>query len=112
GLLRYRLLFAACTLLVLLLALAFAHPYVRQQVLAGKHANEVTVLAIDNSLSMRAGSRLDQAKQAAKSVIGGLRPGQRAQVLAFGARVQVMSEATNDHRTRNDGLDAITAADA
>src|SRR6266480_3140065 len=60
--LRYLLLFAA-RMLVLLLVLAFAHPYVRQQVLASKRAGEVTVLAIDNSLSMRAANRLDQAKQ-------------------------------------------------
>src|SRR5215471_8405909 len=110
--LRYLLLFAARALLVLLLVLAFAHPYVRQQVLGGKRAGEVTVLAIDNSLSMRAGSRLDQAKQAAKSVVGGLRPGQRAQVLAFGSRVQVMSEVTDDHSALNAGIDGITGSDA
>ena len=110
--LRYLLLFAARALLVLLLVLAFAHPYIRQQVLASKRSGEVTVLAIDNSLSMRAGNRLDQAKQAAKSVIGGLRPGQRAQVLAFGSRVQVMSEVTDDHQPLNAGVDAITPSDA
>ena len=68
------------------------------------------MLAIDNSLSMRAGDRLDQAKQAAKSVIGGLRPGERAQVLAFGSRVQVMSEVTDDHAPLNAGIDAIEAS--
>src|SRR5438067_11011677 len=45
--LRYLLLFAARALLVLLLVLAFAHPYVRQTVLASKRSGEVTVLAID-----------------------------------------------------------------
>jgi hypothetical protein len=110
--LRYLLLFAARTLLVLLLVLAFAHPYITRQVLGGMRTNEVTVLAIDNSLSMRAGTRLDQAKQAAKSVINGLKVGQRAQVLAFGSRVQVMSEVTDDHRTLNAGVDAITPSDA
>ena len=110
--LRYLLLFAARALLVLLLVLAFAHPYVRQQVLASKRAGEVTVLAIDNSLSMRAGNRLDQAKQAAKSVIAGLGVGHRAQVLAFGSRVQVMSEVTDDHPSLNAAIDAITPSDA
>ena len=38
-----------------------------------QRSNEVTVLAIDNSLSMRAGNRLDEAKRQAKSLIGGLR---------------------------------------
>ena len=110
--LRYLLLFAARTLLVLLLVLAFAHPYVRQQVLASGRAGEVTVLAIDNSLSMRAGTRLEQAKQAAKSVVSRLRVGQRAQVLTFGSRVQVMSEVTDDHHSLNAAIDAITASDA
>src|SRR5262245_22277001 len=80
--LRYLLLFAARALLVLLLVLAFAHPYVRRQVLAGNRSNEVTVLAIDNSMSMRAGTKLSQAKNEAKSVVDSLRVGQRAQVMA------------------------------
>jgi hypothetical protein len=109
--LRYLLLFAARALLVLLLVLAFAQPYVRQTVLASKRSGEVTVLAIDNSLSMRAGTRLSQAKSAAKSVIGGLRVGQRAQVLAFGSRVQVMSEVTDDHSSLNAAVDSIEAGD-
>jgi hypothetical protein len=110
--LRYLLLFAARTALVLLLVLAFAHPYVRRQVLPGNRTNQVTVLAIDNSLSMRAGNRLDQAKRGAKSVVSGLRVGQRAQVIAFGSRPQVMSEVTDDHRALNAGIDAIQPSDA
>ena len=109
--LRYLLLFAARALLVLLLVLAFAHPYVRQTVLASKRTGEVTVLAVDNSLSMRAGTRLSQAKSAAKSAIGGLRVGQRAQVLAFGSRVQVMSEVTDDRSSLNAAVDAIEPGD-
>ena len=71
--------------------LAFAHPYIEQKlILPRKRSGEVTVLAIDNSLSMRAGDRLAQAKQAAKSLVA--RTARRAsapQVLAFGSRVQV-----------------------
>jgi hypothetical protein len=110
--LRYLLLFAARTALLLLLVLAFMHPYVRRQVLPGNRTNSVTVLAIDNSMSMRAGNRLDQAKQAAKSVISGLGVGQRAQVIAFGSRPQVMSEVTDDHRALTAGIDSIQASDA
>ena len=109
--LRYLLLLAARALLVLLLVLAFAQPYVRQTVLASKRSGEVTVLAVDNSLSMRAGTRLSQAKSAAKSAIGGLRVGQRAQVLAFGSRVQVMSEVTDDRNSLNAAVDSIEPGD-
>src|SRR5512133_1520830 len=52
--LRYLLLFAARALLLLVLVLAFAHPYMRRQVLGGSRANEVTIVAVDHSLSMRA----------------------------------------------------------
>jgi len=110
--LRYLLLFAARALLILLIVLAFAHPYVERNILPVKRTGEVTVLAIDNSLSMRAGNRLDQAKQAAKSVVSGLNPGERAQVLAFGQRVQVMSEVTDDHSPLNAAIDAIEPSDA
>src|SRR4029077_17445006 len=51
--LRYLLLFALRALLVLLLVLAFAHPYIQQRILPMTRSNQVTVLAIDNSLSMR-----------------------------------------------------------
>jgi hypothetical protein len=110
--LRYLVLFALRTALVLLIALAFAHPYVRQAAAPASRTGEVTVLAIDNSLSMRAGNRLDQAKQMARRMVAGLRAGQRAQVLAFGARVQVMSEVTDDHAPLNAGIDAIESSDA
>ena len=110
--LRYLLLFALRTALVALLALAFAEPYVEQRVLPSQRTNQVTVVAIDNSLSMRAGNRLADAKRQAKSLIAGLRPGQRAEVLAFGQRVQVMSEVTDDHSPLNAAVDAVEASDA
>ena len=109
--LRYLLLFALRALLVLLIVLAFAHPYVRQTATASRHQGEIAVLALDNSLSMRAGNRLQQARQAAKSLVGGLRAGQRAEVLAFGARVQVMSEVTDDHSPLNAAIDSIEPSD-
>jgi hypothetical protein len=109
--LRYLLLFALRALLILLMVLAFAHPFVQQNILPTERTNEVTVLAIDNSLSMRAGGRLDEAKRQAKSVISGLRPGQRAQVIAFGQRVAVMSDVTDDRLPLNAGVDAIKAGD-
>jgi hypothetical protein len=110
--LRYLVLFTLRTLLVLLIVLAFTKPYVTQRLLPLSRSNQVTVLAIDNSLSMRTSGLLDQAKQAAKSVVSGLHPGERAQVIAFGARVQLMSEVTDDHNTLNAGIDGIEASDA
>src|ERR1044072_1246552 len=63
--LRYLILFALRTALILLIVLAFAHPYITRRVMPLQRSGEVTVVAIDNSLSMRANSRLDAAKRAA-----------------------------------------------
>jgi len=110
--LRYLVLFAMRALLILLLVLAFAHPYVQQNILPTQRTGVVSVLAIDNSLSMQANRRLDRAKQAAKSLIGGLHPGERAEVLAFGQRVQAMGEITDDHSSLNAAVDAIQPGDS
>ena len=110
--LRYLLLFALRAALILLLVLAFAQPYIRQNILPTRRTGEVTVLAIDNSLSMRAGDRFARARREAKSAIGGLNPGERAQVVAFGQRVQVMGEVTDDHASLNAAVDAIQLSDS
>jgi hypothetical protein len=61
---------------------------------------------------MQANGRLAEAKRMAKSVVAGLRPGQRAEVLAFGSRVQVMSEVTDDHSPLNAAIDSVEPSDA
>jgi hypothetical protein len=110
--LRYLVLFTLRTLLIVLIVLAFAHPYIQQKLLPLQRSGQITVLAIDNSLSMRANGRLDQAKRLAKAEVAGLKPSERAEVLAFGSRVQVMSEITDDHGPLDGGIDAIEATDA
>jgi hypothetical protein len=110
--LRYLVLFAMRALLILLMVLAFSHPFVERHNLPVDRSNEVAVVAIDNSLSMRADGRIDAAKRQAKSIIGGLRTGQRAQVLAFGQRVQAMSDVTDDKAALNAGIDAVQGTDA
>src|SRR5215472_8528380 len=49
--LRYLVLFALRTALIVLIVLAFAHPYVEHRILPMQRSGEVTVIAIDNSLS-------------------------------------------------------------
>jgi len=110
--LRYLLLFALRAALIILLVLAFAHPYIHQNVLPSRRTGEVTVVAVDNSLSMRAGDRLQRAKREARSTISSLGPGERAQVLAFGQRVQTMGEVTDDHTALNGAIEAIQLSDS
>jgi len=109
--LRYLLLLSLRMALFVLIALAFAHPYIERKSLPFQHNGEITVLAIDNSLSMRAGNLFDQAKQMAKSEISGLRSGERAQVLEFGSRVHALSEVTDDKQQLNAAIDAAETSD-
>jgi hypothetical protein len=110
--LRYLLLFAMRTALLALIALAFAQPYIRRSAVVSTRTGEVTVLAVDNSLSMRAGNLLGEAKREAKSAVARLRAGRRAEVLAFGSRVQAMCEVTDDHAALTAAIDAIEPSDA
>src|ERR1700679_2074514 len=59
--LRYLLLFALRFALILLIVLAFANPFVRR---ASANANDhLLLIVLDNSFSMRAGTRFADAKQ-------------------------------------------------
>jgi hypothetical protein len=109
--LQYLLLLALRTALFVLIALAFAHPYIERKSIPFQHTGEITVVAIDNSLSMRAGNLFDQAKQMAKSEISGLRTGERAQVLEFGSRVHSLSDVTDDKQQLNAAIDAAGTSD-
>src|SRR5580658_4818396 len=59
--LRYLLLLALRLAVLLFLILAFANPYISRPA-ASVTANRLMLLVIDNSLSMRAGTRLADAK--------------------------------------------------
>src|SRR5215470_16857627 len=72
--LDYILLFALRTLMVLLLALLFASPFIRRSA-AAMDGKKLTVVAIDRSFSMRAGDRLNRARNQALGVLNGLKAG-------------------------------------
>src|ERR1700679_2869884 len=82
--LEHLLLFALRALMLILLALLFANPFIRRSANAaqGKH---LTVVAVDDSFSMRAGDRLQRAKDEANNIISRLGPGAQAQVVALSA---------------------------
>jgi hypothetical protein len=97
--LRYLLLFALRTLLVLLLALAFAQPFLRHKTVAA--SDKLLLAAVDNSFSMNAtagagGARLDEAKRGALDVIAHKAAGQKAQVIALGGQMRLLTQPTAD----------------
>ena len=63
------LLFVLRTLMILLLALLFASPFIRRSA-AASDGKKLTVVAIDRSFSMRDGDRLARAKNQALQVLG------------------------------------------
>lgn len=91
--LQYLLLLALRTAVILLLALAFARPYVESRLAALAGGLKLTVLAIDNSFSMREGDRLARAKREATQIASRLTDRDKLQVLAFGSHVQVMGDS-------------------
>src|ERR1700719_1876550 len=92
--LKYFLLLSLRLLVLLLLILAFANPFVNRNA-AALASNRLVLLVIDNSFSMRAGTRLADAKDAAMSVLAG-KGSARAQVAAFGSQLRLMTQPMED----------------
>ena len=93
--LRYLLLLSLRTLLLLLLVLAFANPFINRTA-ANMSSEKLLLLILDNSFSMRAGSRLADARREALSVLSSRRPTDRAQVMALGSQIQVLTQPSQD----------------
>ena len=93
--LDYILLFALRTLMILLLVLLFANPFIRRAT-AKASGKKLVVVAVDHSFSMRAADRLEKAKAEALSVINGIPPMTSAEVIALGGQVQAMTQQTTD----------------
>src|SRR3979411_726895 len=89
--LRYLLLLSLRTLLLLLLALAFANPFINRTA-ANRTSATLFLLCLDNSFSMRAGTRLADARREALSVLSSQRPADRAQIMALGSQIQVLTQ--------------------
>ncbi len=110
--LRYLLLFALRTAFVVLLVLALANPFLNRKSGAVGTSQKLTVIAIDNSFSMRVDDRLAEAKREAASILGGLRAGSQAQVLAFNTSVQLMTQPTPDSAELRAAVQSIEPADS
>jgi Aerotolerance regulator N-terminal/von Willebrand factor type A domain len=100
--LRYLLLLSLRVALLLLIALAFANPFVNRTG-AAVGGRKMLVIAVDNSFSMRYDDHLANAKQQALNAVSQLRPGERGQVLAIGSRVHFMTQPVQE-------ADLLTAA--
>src|SRR5450755_57397 len=80
--LRYLVLLSLRALLFLLLALAFANPFIIRTA-ANMNSEKLQLLSTDNTFSMRAGTRLPDARREALSVLSPRRPTDKTQVMSL-----------------------------
>ena len=107
--LRYFLLLALRLAVLLLLIVAFANPFVNRNT-ATFTSNRLLLLVVDNSFSMRAGTRLADAKEAAIGVLEG-KGAARGQVAAFGSQLQFMTQPIEDRGALRAAVEAIQPGD-
>ncbi len=105
------LLFVLRTLMILLLALLFASPFIRRSA-AASDGKKLTVVAIDRSFSMRDGDRLARAKDQALQVLNNLKPGDQAQVIALAGQVQSLTQVVNDPAALRAAVAAVQPGDS
>ncbi len=109
--LRYLLLLAMRLALLILLALAFANPYVnRNAEISGRR--KLTLIALDRSFSMRAGSRMADAKKEAHRLVDALNSHDVAQVAAVDAHLEVFTQYESDKGLLNAAIDSIVPTDS
>jgi hypothetical protein len=107
--LRYLLLFALRTAFIIMLMLAFARPFIRSTTMSAAAAGRQSVLAIDNSFSMRQGDRLAKAKAAALSTLAGLSG--PAQIVSFSGQTRLLTEMTADKAALRGAIESIQPSD-
>jgi hypothetical protein len=107
--LRYFLLLSLRLLVLAMLILAFANPFINRNPAALEN-NRLVLLVVDNSFSMRAGTRLADAKDAAMRVLSG-KGAARAQVATFGSQLRLMTQPIEDQSALRAAVQAIRPGD-
>jgi hypothetical protein len=108
--LRYLLLLALRCALIVLLALAFANPFVNRTV-AATTRRKLTVIAIDRSFSMRYGDNMQPAKSQAHRLIEALHGRDLAEVIAVDSHVEALTQPEADRNILTAAVDSIQAGD-
>jgi hypothetical protein len=107
--LRYLLLFALRSALLLLVVFAFAEPFVRRAA-TGSNDHELLIV-LDDSFSMRAGTRFADAKQQALALLATKSASQKAQVIALGGQIEVLTQPIADETQIRSALESIQPGD-
>jgi hypothetical protein len=108
---HYLLLLSLRLALLLLVALAFANPYFKRTAVAAAGDKQL-LLVLDDSFSMRAGTRLADAKREAESVLASRSGSTRAQVGALSSRLQVLTQPIQDSGALRAAIESIEPGDS
>jgi hypothetical protein len=95
---RHWTLLALRSLALVALVLAFARPLLRDDAVASDRggAGRELIIVLDQSFSMGYGDRFPRAVAAARELVGGLGPQDRATLIVFSDRASVLAEASAD----------------
>lgn len=108
--LRYLVLLALRIAVLALLALAFANPFVSRPP-AIVHHDRLTMIVIDDSFSMRAGTRLPDAKREAEAVLSARHAADPVQVLALDSQVHALTQPIRDSAGARAAIESIQPGD-
>ena len=109
--LRYFVLLALRLALIALVVLSFANPFVYRSA-AAEAADKLTLIVVDNSVSMRSGTRLADAKRQAASVLGEHRESDRVQIGELGGGLHLLTRVNDDQPTRSAAIAGIEPGDS
>src|SRR5690349_3707215 len=108
--LRYLLLLSLRVALLLLMALAFANPFITRTN-AGFNGRRMLVIAVDNSFSMRYGNHFERAKQEALSALSNLHGGEQGQVLTVGSHIRFLTQPVEEADQLRSAISSIQPSD-
>lgn len=107
--LKHLLLFALRAALILMVVAAFASPFVRQP--ATNSNGRILVIALDHSFSMQAGTRFADAKREALALLLAKPQAQKAQVIALGGKLEILTQPIADSGQLRSALESIQPGD-
>jgi hypothetical protein len=105
--LRELLLLALRVAALVLLAIAFARPFVTSSAAAGRAG--VTIVALDTSYSMDSAGRFDRARQLAREAVARAPAGERVGVVAFSDEGELLAPPSTDRRLATSAIERIAA---
>ena len=107
--LKYLLLFVLRAALLLLLVLAFANPFICRP--ASDSTGRLLLIVLDNSFSMRAGTRFADAKQQALATLNAKPASQKGQIVALGGQVAMLTQPIEDMAQLRNALEGVQPSD-